>query len=81
MSVFLKTIPSVPTPGYFTSFRIFADSIPDAGKDWNRLMACSCGQHWQETHQPALGRHLLYPQSCNLLEFGYYLLFIFKDPI
>lgn len=40
MSVFLKTTPSVPTPGYFTSFRISVDSTPDAGKDWNRLMAC-----------------------------------------
>ena len=26
MSVFLKTTPSVPTPGYFTSFRISVDS-------------------------------------------------------
>ena len=32
-NVFLKTTLSAPTPGYFTSFRIFVDSIPDAGKD------------------------------------------------
>lgn len=33
MSVFSKTIPSVPTPGYFTLSRTSVDSIPDAGKD------------------------------------------------
>lgn len=53
MSVFLKTIPSVPTPGYFTSFHIFVDSIPDAGKD-RKLMSCSWGEEWQKpTHCPA----------------------------
>lgn len=46
MSAFLKTIPSAPTPGYFTSFRTFVDSIPDAGKD-RRLVSCSRGEQWQ----------------------------------
>lgn len=51
MSVFLKTIPSVPTPGYFTSFRTFVDNIPDAGKGYSRLVACTCAQG-KEPHQP-----------------------------
>lgn len=32
MSVSLKIIQSVPTPGCSTSSRTFVDSIPDAGK-------------------------------------------------
>lgn len=60
MSAFLKTILSVPTPDYFTSFRIFVDSIPDAGKDENRLVACLGGEQWQESHQLALCGNLLY---------------------
>lgn len=47
MSVFLKTIPSAPIPGYFTSSRIFVDSTPDAGKDQWR-MACWRGEQWRK---------------------------------
>lgn len=81
MSVFLKTTPSVPTPGYFTSFRISVDSTPDAGKDWNRLMTCLHGPWWKEIHQLALLRHLLCPQSPCLLEVSSYLLLISQDHI
>lgn len=43
-SVSLKTTLSAPTPGCFTSSRIFVDSIPDAGKDGGRLMGTTVAE-------------------------------------
>lgn len=68
MSAFLKTIPSAPTPGYFTSFRTFVDSIPDAGKD--RSSCHAHGENSGRIPRAALGGSVFYPSPFNLLEFS-----------